>query len=80
MRRIFKLENKNFTDLNPLQLGIEEFKNEQVSVLEIRDYYTIYYIAAGKGSFSNRISGIFSEQRRFIFGKTISGCQLCCGF
>lgn len=51
MRRIFKLENKNFTDLNPLQLGIEEFKNEQVSVLEIRDYYTIYYIAAGKGVF-----------------------------
>ena len=51
MRRIFKLENKNFTDLNPLQLGIEEFKNEQVSVLEIRDYYTIYILLPEKAFF-----------------------------
>ena len=45
------IENKNFSDLNPLDLGHQACKSKHTFGPAIRRYYLIHYIVSGKGCF-----------------------------
>ena len=50
----FALENKNFSDLNPIILGYEYCKSKHTYGPSIRKYFLIHYVVSGKGSFSTK--------------------------
>lgn len=45
------LENKDFTDLFPVEFGVEQKENGKTEPPRLCDYYTIHYIISGNGIF-----------------------------
>lgn len=45
------LENKDFTDLSPLEFGVEQKEKGKFEPPRLCDYYTIHYIISGSGIF-----------------------------
>ena len=45
------LENKGFTDLFPIEFGIEQKASGKIEPARLCDYCTIHYIISGKGIF-----------------------------
>lgn len=45
------LENKDFTDLFPVEFGVEKKSKGQVEPARLCDYYTIHYVISGNGIF-----------------------------
>lgn len=45
------LENKGFTDLLPIEFGVEQKANGKIESARLCDYYTIHYIISGRGIF-----------------------------
>lgn len=53
------VENKNFTELNPVVCGYQECSAGHSGGMTIRDYYLIHYVKKGKGYFE--VNGKRSE-------------------
>ena len=48
------LENKHFSDINPLSCGAQECESGQMFGPYVRQYYLIHYIFSGKGTFVSK--------------------------